>query len=75
MHRPLSGRAVCRVVHTAILVSLFPVVASVLSAQRSASSLNVDTLLVHGMRYRMVGPFRGGRATAVTGVAGQPTVF
>jgi photosystem II stability/assembly factor-like uncharacterized protein len=35
----------------------------------------VDTLLFNGMRYRMVGPFRGGRATAVTGIAGQPHVF
>jgi len=35
----------------------------------------VDTLLFNGMRYRMVGPFRGGRATAVTGIARQPHVF
>ncbi|MDZ7632201.1 MAG: DUF808 family protein [Gemmatimonadaceae bacterium] len=35
----------------------------------------VDTALFGGMRYRMVGPFRGGRSTAVTGVAGQPHLF
>jgi len=35
----------------------------------------VDTLLFNGMRWRMVGPFRGGRSTAVTGVAGQPHLF
>lgn len=35
----------------------------------------VDTALYGGMRYRMVGPFRGGRSTAVTGVAGQPHRF
>ncbi len=35
----------------------------------------VDTALYSGMRYRMVGPFRGGRSTAVTGVAGKPHLF
>ena len=28
-----------------------------------------------GLRWRMVGPFRGGRTRAVTGVPGQPNVF
>jgi photosystem II stability/assembly factor-like uncharacterized protein len=28
-----------------------------------------------GMKYRLVGPFRGGRATGVAGVAGDPTTF
>jgi photosystem II stability/assembly factor-like uncharacterized protein len=35
----------------------------------------VDPSLYAGMTYRMVGPFRGGRVTAVTGIAGQPHVF
>lgn len=35
----------------------------------------VDPTLFEGMRYRMVGPFRGGRSTAVTGIAEQPFVF
>lgn len=35
----------------------------------------VDTSLFASLRWRSVGPFRGGRATAVTGVAGQPHVF
>lgn len=35
----------------------------------------VSPALFDGMRYRMVGPFRGGRSTAVTGIAGQPHVF
>ncbi len=41
----------------------------------SAAPTVVDTLLFKGMRYRMVGPFRGGRATAVTGVARAPHLF
>src|SRR3954471_24946875 len=27
------------------------------------------------LRWRMIGPFRGGRTRAVTGVAGQPNIF
>lgn len=34
-----------------------------------------DTKLWSGMKYRMVGPNRGGRVTAVTGVASQPMVY
>jgi len=35
----------------------------------------VDPSLYAGMEYRMVGPFRGGRVTAVTGIADQPNTF
>lgn len=35
----------------------------------------VSPALFDGMSYRMVGPFRGGRATAVAGIADQPHVF
>ncbi len=31
--------------------------------------------LFSGMRWRMIGPFRGGRALTATGVPGQPSVF
>ncbi len=34
-----------------------------------------DTALYDGLRYRMVGPSRGGRADAVTGVPGHPLTF
>jgi photosystem II stability/assembly factor-like uncharacterized protein len=34
----------------------------------------VDSIFA-GMKYRLVGPFRGGRATAVSGVAQQPDVY
>ena len=39
------------------------------------SIAQVDTALLHGLRYRLVGPSRGGRVTAVTGVPGQPRTF
>src|SRR5688572_29975971 len=34
-----------------------------------------DSSLFRNMRYRMVGPNRGGRVTAVTGVPSQPNTF
>ncbi len=35
----------------------------------------VDQSMLGGMRYRMIGPARGGRVTAVTGVPQQPMTF
>ena len=35
----------------------------------------VDEKLFNAMRWRQVGPFRGGRVLAVTGVPGEPNVF
>ncbi len=34
-----------------------------------------DPSLFAGMRWRLIGPFRGGRVLAVTGVPGQPNLF
>jgi hypothetical protein len=34
-----------------------------------------DASLLSGLRYRLVGPFRGGRSGAVTGVPGRPLLF
>ena len=34
-----------------------------------------DTSLYAGLQYRMIGPFRGGRATAVAGVSQKPHTF
>src|SRR6266849_8080383 len=35
----------------------------------------VDPSLYSGLRWRMIGPFRGGRTIAVSGVEGQPNVY
>jgi photosystem II stability/assembly factor-like uncharacterized protein len=35
----------------------------------------VDPALLAGLEWRSIGPYRGGRVTAVTGVASQPRVF
>ncbi|MEJ7758632.1 MAG: hypothetical protein WKF55_03450 [Gemmatimonadaceae bacterium] len=36
---------------------------------------SLDTSRLRGLRYRMVGPARGGRVTAVTGVIQEPSTF
>ena len=46
------------------------------SIQARADSLSrVDQSYFGGLEYRSIGPFRGGRAIAVTGVPGQPNHF
>jgi photosystem II stability/assembly factor-like uncharacterized protein len=53
-------------------MSLISLVAPALPAGPLAAQ---DSLLLSGLRYRMVGPNRGGRVTAVTGVPSQPNTF
>src|SRR3982074_1484955 len=50
---------------------------SLVIAQTSASPLmpGVDPAFFNGLRYRLVGPSRGGRVTTVTGVPSQPKTF
>src|ERR1043166_9334647 len=40
-----------------------------------AAAAQVPDSLYSAMKYRPIGPFRGGRALAVTGVRGQPLTF
>jgi photosystem II stability/assembly factor-like uncharacterized protein len=42
---------------------------------RPTATAAVDSLLYNGLTYRMVGPFRGGRATAATGIEGEPFTY
>src|SRR5215469_8103639 len=35
----------------------------------------IDPSLYSGLRWRMIGPFRGGRSIAVSGIEGQPNVY
>jgi photosystem II stability/assembly factor-like uncharacterized protein len=49
-----------------LLVTLIPL---------SAAAQSVDSSLYGGLRWRMIGPFRGGRSIAVSGVEGQPNLF
>ena len=56
-----------------VSVAAFVVCALAASMPVSAQTLSKDSLA--GMKWRLIGPFRGGRAEAVTGVAGNPSVF
>jgi len=40
-----------------------------------ASGQTVDPSLYGGLRWRMIGPFRGGRTIAVSGIESQPNVY
>ena len=40
-----------------------------------AAAQNIDPSLYDGMEYRLVGPYRGGRSAAVTGVPGKPLLY
>lgn len=42
---------------------------------RADEKPSVDDPMLSGLRYRLVGPFRGGRSAAVTGVPGKPQLF
>ena len=45
------------------------------SAADEKSYPQIDQSLYSSLKWRLVGPFRGGRALAVTGVAGEPNLF
>ncbi len=55
------------------MYSLFLIAA--LSFAPFAQTQQVDTKLLSEMHWRSVGPYRGGRTRAVSGVPGQPNVF
>ena len=52
-------------------VSALAAIAAILNAQHTG----YDPALWSGLKYRMIGPERGGRVTAVTGVPSQPYTF
>ncbi len=57
---------VIKVVAVSLLFALFIAMAA---AQSDGASL------VSGLRWRMIGPFRGGRSIAVSGIEGQPNTY
>ncbi len=44
-------------------------------AKTAAPAYAYDKGLLQGLQWRSIGPYRGGRVTAVTGVPGQPRVY
>ncbi|MCK5490173.1 MAG: glycosyl hydrolase, partial [Gemmatimonadetes bacterium] len=53
----------------------FATVASTVPAAPVLAQAVVDTALFTGMKYRSIGPARGGRVTAVAGVASEPLSY
>jgi photosystem II stability/assembly factor-like uncharacterized protein len=52
-----------------------PFVAAVVFAVGSAQAQQIPERLYSDMRWRMIGPFRGGKVNAVAGVPGNPAVY
>ncbi|MCB0717152.1 MAG: glycosyl hydrolase [Bacteroidetes bacterium] len=48
---------------------------TLLSAAPTFAQGTVDASLLDGLEFREIGPFRGGRSAAVTGVPGKPLLF
>ena len=55
-------------------LSIMFLAAAVLTAAPLTATAN-ETAKLDGLEWRMVGPFRGGRVTAVTGVPGKPNLY
>ena len=51
------------------------IVGVVLSFFTDAQAQSIDPALYEGLEYRLVGPYRGGRSAAVTGVPGKPLLY
>ncbi|HLN98522.1 MAG TPA: hypothetical protein VK208_08685 [Pyrinomonadaceae bacterium] len=61
-----------------LLLLSFPFLGSLKAQQSQGSSAapaSTDADPLKALQWRLIGPFRGGRSTAVTGVASQPLVF
>ena len=58
-------------------VSLVKVVlcSALFASAMAAFAQNIDAALFSNMEWREIGPFRGGRADAVSGVAGRPDEY
>ena len=59
----------------ALAVLVWPITDASLQAQSSDPNVLFDAALYEGLKYRNIGPSRGGRVTTVTGVASQPSTF
>ncbi len=59
----------------AIAIVALIVGGELLLVQRATAQQQYDATLYSELRWRNIGPFRGGRVNAVSGVPGQPTTF
>lgn len=57
------------------MTKLFPLILLLMAGISSSSAQGYDPALYDALTYREIGPFRGGRSAAVTGVPGKPNLF
>ena len=58
-----------------VLLVVISVVCSSSAEAQDDRNVVIQPALFSGMKWRMVGPYRGGRSTAVAGIRGQPNLF
>src|SRR6266446_968000 len=75
--RPVLYLTCALVYLTCALVFLFLTAPSLQAqkAEQSAAANPIDPKTYGGMKWRLIGPFRGGRVLAVTGVPSQPNTY
>jgi photosystem II stability/assembly factor-like uncharacterized protein len=61
------------IAHRTLQFAFLPLIILATSAVTLSQPFNPN--LYQGMRWRMIGPFRGGRTVAISGVPGKPNVF
>src|SRR5258705_547946 len=71
----MSRRLTVRTLFVFALAAPLVAVALTHAVRVIAQQGRIDPSLYSGLRWRMIGPFRGGRVNGVTGVPGQPNVF
>ena len=69
----MKSRAALKCLVSGILAAVLVVLASPLFAQQDSAGF--DPKFFSEMRWRCIGPFRGGRTVAIAGVPHQPNVF
>src|SRR5258706_16484008 len=73
--RPLKGERMNRVLRLLFVAGFLVTVAYGATPSKATSPASPDASILKGMQWREVGPYRGGRADAVVGIADQPNVY
>ncbi len=68
-------RIILLVPFLALYFGIAPVANGQKRSAKNQNTLSYDTSLYNAMEWRLVGPFRGGRSAAVTGVQGKPNLY
>src|ERR1044072_4891568 len=71
------NRCAPRLIRIVFVLSILLLVPSLRSASSATPTPpgTIDEKLFNGMRWRQIGPFRGGRALAIEGVVGEPDTY